>query len=392
MKISKQETGPLFLIVLQTFAVMMAHGPLSALELGDELEMPAMKTEKAKDSVLTDVTQAGDRLIAVGDRGHIIFSDDKGTEWVQAEVPVRVNLTGIAFVNDLKGWASGHGGVVLHTEDGGKTWTKQLDGTVATRIILKSAEQQVAQLEQAVAAARGGRDEDLEWDLETATWRLEDAQRDVEVGPAKPIMDVWFKNEREGFAVGAYGYFLHTTDGGKTWEDYASRIDNPDSLHLYSVNGLHGEAVFIVGEEGSIHRSKDGGATWETLDSPYVAGLFGVFGTDVEGEVYIHGLNGNAFHSANLGDSWQKLETQIPSSLFSGQMLPDRRRVFVGQDGVLLVCGEDQGSCAVVPREDRQTLSAAVLVGDSQMLVVGMGGMELVSLPPATGVGNQEGP
>jgi photosystem II stability/assembly factor-like uncharacterized protein len=383
MKISRQKSRVVLVSALQSVAIILAVNPLSAQALEDELQMPAMKTEIAQKSVLTDVTRAGDRLVAVGVRGHILLSDDAGAEWVQADVPVRVNLTAVTFVNDRQGWASGHCGIVLHTADGGETWTKQLDGSLASRIILESTEQEVAALEQVVAAAGGEAGEDLLWDLETATWRLEDAQRDVEVGPAKPIMDVWFKNDREGYAVGAYGYFLHTTDGGKTWEDYAPRIDNPDSLHLYAINGLNGDVLFIVGEEGGVHRSMDGGDTWQSLDSPYVGGLFGVFGTDLRGQVYILGLNGNIFHSVDFGDNWQPVDTQIPSSLFGGLILPDKGQVFVGQDGVLLVCGGGRGSCAVVPREDRQTLSAAVLAGDSQLLVVGMGGMELLNLPPS---------
>ena len=64
--------------------------------------------------------------------------------------------------------------------------------------------------------------------IDDATWRLEEAERDMRVGPAKPFMDVWFKNDSEGFVVGAYGYFFRTGDGGLTWEDYASRLENID--------------------------------------------------------------------------------------------------------------------------------------------------------------------
>jgi photosystem II stability/assembly factor-like uncharacterized protein len=381
MKISKQKGSHRLLSALQCCALALAFHPLSVAALEDELQMPAMKTELFNKKLLTDVTRAGDRLVAVGSRGHIVLSDDGGEEWVQAEVPVRVNLTAATFIDDQTGWVSGHCGVVLHTSDGGETWTKQLDGSHASRIILASAEREVVALEEAVSAAGDGADEDLLWDLETATWRLEDAQRDVEVGPAKPIMDIWFKNERVGFAVGAYGYFLRTNDGGQTWEDQAPRIDNPDSLHLYAVNGVHEGVLFIVGEEGSVHRSMDGGDSWQSLDSPYMGGLFDVVGSGLEGHVHIVGLNGNVFHTTDFGDSWQRVDARTRSSLFGGLTLPDNRQVFVGQDGVLLVCGGGRESCAVVPREDRQTLSAVVLAGDSRVLVVGMGGLELLTLP-----------
>lgn len=354
--------------------------PAHALE--DELVMPAMKTNKAHKNILTDVTQAGARLLAVGERGHIIYSEDNGNTWTQAEVPVRVNLTAIHFPTADKGWASGHCGVILHSEDGGKTWQKQIDGTACARIILASAQKEVARLEKAIASAEGAAREALEWELENAQFRLEDAQRDVEVGPAKPIMDLWFKNELEGFGVGAYGYFFHTADGGKTWEDYATKIDNPDGLHLYAINGLKGGAIFIAGEEGNIFRSKDGGVSWEHLDSPYEGGLFGVLGTDIPGQVCVFGLKGNAFFSSKAGDTWEQVKTGSGSSLYGGLALSGNRFVFVGQDGTLLKCGGNATPCEVIPRSDRNILSATVPVGENELLLVGMGGSEVIALNP----------
>ena len=44
---------------------------------------------KAQQGLLLDVVLAGNRLVAVGDRGHILFSDDNGVSWTQAKVPSR---------------------------------------------------------------------------------------------------------------------------------------------------------------------------------------------------------------------------------------------------------------------------------------------------------------
>ena len=195
-------------------------------------------------------------------------------------------------------------------------------------------------------------------------------------------MDAWYRNEREGYAVGAYGYFLHTRDGGKTWEDHGRRIDNPDTLHLYAIAGLGNGLMFIAGEEGSIHRSLDSGETWERLDSPYSGGFFGVFGTDREGEVYVFGLNGTAYHSVDHGDQWQKLELPVAASLFSGRQLEDGRRIFAGQNGVLLLCNEQPDSCVILPREKRQVLSSVLPVGKDTIVAAGMGGISRESLPP----------
>jgi photosystem II stability/assembly factor-like uncharacterized protein len=378
MKVYKQRLRFGLLSVLLTFLAWTCFPGQSAMALDDRLAMPAMKTDKAHKGLLTDVARAGDRLVAVGEQGQVIFSEDDGKTWTQAEVPVRVNLTSIHFSTPLKGWVAGHDSVVLHSEDGGKTWQTQLDGAKAVKIVLAAAKKDVKRLE--AKSAEGG--EDIAYQLDMAMYRLEEAQRDIELGPSKPLMDIWFKNDLEGFAVGGFGYFFYTSDGGITWEDHASKVDNPDFLHLYAVNGVAGDAVFIVGEEGNIFRSEDAGKTWKHLESPYTGGLFGVFGTSVKGQVYVFGLKGNTFESNTFGDTWQKVTHNLGTSLYGGMSLPDERLVFVGQNGTVLVCSKDAESCRVVPRRARSILSSGVLTGNDVILVVGMRGLARLAINP----------
>lgn len=91
----------------------------AAFALADIIETPARLTDLAPENLLTDATRVGDRIVAVGERGHIIYSDDEGKTWVQGEVPVSVTLTAIDFGTDTHGWAVGHSGVVLKTTDAG---------------------------------------------------------------------------------------------------------------------------------------------------------------------------------------------------------------------------------------------------------------------------------
>ena len=55
----------------------------------------------------------GRRLVAVGERGLAIHSDDDGQSWAQAEVPVGCTLTALRFADERRGWATGNLGVVL---------------------------------------------------------------------------------------------------------------------------------------------------------------------------------------------------------------------------------------------------------------------------------------
>ena len=85
------------------------------------LEVPAISSKFAAESPLIGIAKAGGRIVAVGLRGHIVYSDDGGKLWTQAQVPVSSDLVSISFPDEKNGWATGHGGVVLHTGDGGKT-------------------------------------------------------------------------------------------------------------------------------------------------------------------------------------------------------------------------------------------------------------------------------
>ena len=63
------------------------------------------------------LTAAEGRLVAVGDRGHVLVSADQGATWEQILVPTRAMLTAVAFADAKNGTAVGHDGVILATND-----------------------------------------------------------------------------------------------------------------------------------------------------------------------------------------------------------------------------------------------------------------------------------
>jgi len=84
------------------------------------LDTPAIMVKAPTKVLLVAITRAPDnRLVAVGEHGVAIYSDDNGTSWTQASVPVNVTLTCVSFATAKIGWAAGHYGVVLNTQDGG---------------------------------------------------------------------------------------------------------------------------------------------------------------------------------------------------------------------------------------------------------------------------------
>jgi photosystem II stability/assembly factor-like uncharacterized protein len=275
------------------------------------LAEPALVSPKALGAATLAVARAGDRLVAAGERGTVLWSDDGGKAWQQAAVPVRAGLTALRFVDANTGWAAGHLGVILKTSDGGKTWTKQLDGLQAAQALLAAATD----------------------DAERRT-----AQRFVDEGADKPWFDLDVIDARQAIAVGAYGLAVVTRDGGASWQPLPTRAANPRGLHLYGVRVV-GEQWFIAGEQGLLLRSSDGGASFTALASPYKGSYFGLLASP-SGALLAFGLRGSVYRSADAGNSWSKVELGTPLSLQAGM---ERRGelTLLAQTGELFTSADD---------------------------------------------------
>lgn len=349
----------------------------AAFALADIIETPARPTDLAPENLLTDVTRVGDRIVAVGERGHIIYSDDEGKSWVQGEVPVSVTLTGIDFGSDSHGWAVGHSGVVLHTSDAGATWSLQIDGIRAMELAIESREEQIAAMEERIEEAPEEEKEDLEWALDDLYFALENIQADMDIGPVNPLLDVWFENENRGFVVGAYGMFLRTMDGGETWKDWAPRIDNRQNFHLNGITRITGGALVVVGEAGQIHVSVDGGETFERREAPYEGSLFGVIGTGQMNEILAFGLRGNMLFSSDLGKSWRMVPNSAGTTLNDGVVADDGRITLVGNSGAVLMSTNGAETFREYFRSDREGVMSAVPISGTDLLIVGEGGAKI---------------
>ena len=55
------------------------------------------------------------------------------------------------------------------------------------------------------------------------SWQRQHDGRDADM--KGPLLDVWFRNQKEGFAVGVFNKIFHTTDGGGTWVRQGDHVD-----------------------------------------------------------------------------------------------------------------------------------------------------------------------
>ena len=332
---------------LAAFA-LLAPAAAPAAELRDVLDTPAATSAFARMGVLNGLARAGNRIVAVGQRGHVLYSDDAGRTWVQAKVPVSSDLVAVTFPTPSHGWAVGHDGVVLHSADAGATWSRQLDGRSAGQAMVAW---------YAAEAAKGGSGD--------AAKLLEEAKRFAEQGAENPFLDVWFENERTGFVVGAFNLILRTADGGKTWEPWLHRTDNPKTLHLYAIRPAGG-ALYIAGEQGLLLKLDAQSGRFRALELPYQGTLFGITGGAKSAVVF--GLRGNAFRSADGGKSWQKVETGLQVGL-TGGAVDAGRVVLVSQAGHVLVSADDGASFKSLKLE-RPAPAAAVIGAEENAIVI----------------------
>ncbi len=327
-------------------AIAALGGPCAARGAAfvDPLDVPAIASARAPRSPIAAVTRAGGRLVAVGQRGHVLLSDDGGATWAQAAVPVSTDLTAVHCPTPSRGWAVGHDGVVLSTDDGGRTWTRRLDGRALAPLLRARCGGGGVAGEQACALAARA--------------------------PDAVVLDVWFEDASRGFAVGAFNLVVRTEDGGESWTPWLDRVENPRGLHLYAVRGAGG-AVLLAGEQGLLLRLDPGGARFRAVPAPRGGTLFGL--VEADGAVVAFGLGGRALRSGDGGATWREVATSADVSLTGGAVLPDGRIALASQAGAVLVSGDGGRSFrpAGAAGRGRVPPAAAVAAVDAGAVVLG---------------------
>lgn len=337
----------------------------------DLLETPSPQSPRAAAQLMNGLVHAGDRLVAAGARGTIVYSDDGGLSWAQATVPVAVMLTALHFPTPQLGWAVGHDGVILHSHDGGMSWQRQFDGNQANAQMLAWAKARLEHARHTLQHATEARRQDAEDALATAEDSLAGIEQAAGFGPSRPFMSVWFRDASEGYAVGAFGMAFGTTDGGKHWTLFAERLPNPESLHLYALASPAPGVLLIAGERGLLLRSADAGASWQARPALTDGGLYGLAAQPDGSTVLAFGFDGAVLRSTDLGNSWQPLASGTRSALY-GAALAGSELLLVGNNGTRLRLAGTRFEA--LPAGDGRSLSAAAL-GKHGWVLAGWGGL-----------------
>jgi photosystem II stability/assembly factor-like uncharacterized protein len=264
----------------------------------------------------------------------------------------------VHFPSTRQGWAVGHDGVVLHSEDAGASWTRQFDGRQVGPRMLAHYQAMAASepLNEAVAAL------------------VTEAQRMTEQGADKPFLDVWFENERVGYIVGAFNLIFRTEDGGRNWTPWMDRTENPNALNLYGLRAV-GDDLYIVGEQGLVLKLESGGR-FKAVVTPYNGSFFGVTGKP--GVALVFGLRGNLYRSIDSGASWSKVEVGLPVSITAATIDSAGRIILLSQAGHVLVSTDDGASFAPKPENRLAPVSAALATDTGSLVLAGSRGVRLL--------------
>jgi photosystem II stability/assembly factor-like uncharacterized protein len=351
-------TGLALLVVLVHAAYTQSGSEATAAD--DPSAQVAEMMPRATRALTLDLVNAPERAIAVGERGHVLVSEDR-QNWRQVEnVPTRSTLTGVAAAG-TKAWAVGHDGVILGSADGGLSWTRQR------------------------AAPLDPNSDDLHNGV--------------------PLLDVIALDEANVIAIGAYALMLRSSDGGNTWtqvelaatpaeapaadepaaadgeegawtfDQSELELDEETDPHLNAIVRTGDGSLFIVAERGSAFRSVDGGQSWQRLQLPYDGSMFGAIGYDGR-HLLAFGLRGNVFETFDLGATWTKIDTGVDLSIMGGTGWNNGGAALVGANGVVLTRTQSGNNLLAHSHPDGTVLSSVfALVPNGELVVAGESGV-----------------
>jgi photosystem II stability/assembly factor-like uncharacterized protein len=192
----------------------------------------------------------------VGARGLVLTTDDKGKTWHRRHL-VNRDFYCIRFSpSDKVAWLTGEDGLVYRSDDAGKTWTAQKSGTEDRMLKIGIADDQRA----AVAASDGTMVNTADGGKTWASQKIKDIT----------FFDVAMNPNGEGWAVGEFETVLHTTDAGKTWQVQKGGITRDFRVGPYFAVDFNKNSQdgWVVGLNGKVMSTGDGGKTWKDTPLP----------------------------------------------------------------------------------------------------------------------------
>ena len=226
---------------------------------------------------------------AVGDRGTIIKTNDKGANWINLKSGTKNFLTSIICADANTGYAVGGNGTIIKTENGGETWSILNSGTTkflaSVYFVTPNIGFECGANGTLLEAINGG-----------ATWSA------LTSGTTYHLIFIFFIDANTGFAAGFHGTIIKTINGGISW----TLLPSGSTLPKYSFYLPMQIAGYAVGT-GTHIKTINAGTTWTALSAgTYSSDLYSVYFTDnnigfISGN---DGFNGFIYITTDGGSTW----------------------------------------------------------------------------------------
>jgi photosystem II stability/assembly factor-like uncharacterized protein len=178
----------------------------------------------------------------------ILHTNDGGSSWTPQSSGTPWAVTSVQFVNPQEGWATATNRVVLHTMDGGNNWTvTTLDTLDYGRYVTVVYSDIFSYHSRAWIATNAMASSIL--NPRASVVYTPDAGKTWTCQSTPEIMGITsirFVDENVGWAASSLG-ILHTIDGGQTW-NYEFQQEDALFVDIFFVNTSHGSAITFGGE------------------------------------------------------------------------------------------------------------------------------------------------
>ncbi len=301
---------------------IIAAGECGTLLLSNDSGQTWEILEKLTSQTLRDIEFYDSKHgVAVGDSGVIIRTNDGGNTWIIAETPTDQNLYAVSFADSSNIVAVGWYSTILGTTDGGNNWH-----FISSPVVGHYYDIQFPEAKRGFIVGRNSEDKAVILNSadEGTTWST--SLYGTYVFPNT----ISFINPMVGYAAGYYGLVLKTMDGGTSWE---LQPDADKWLHkILFINQDTGYATSNI--PYSIYRTVDGANSWEDI-TPENQEYFKTVIQTSQNKLFAFGTGGFIAESGDFGDTWTEISHGLKESFLEIQFT-DEQTGFITAGDLLL--------------------------------------------------------
>ncbi len=267
--------------------------------------------------------------------------------WTRHDAGTNASFRGLDVVDEKVVWASGTGGTVIRTIDGGKTW-KAFKVPGAETLDFRDIEAFGRDTAYVLSIGNGASSRIYKTTDGGKTWKLQ-FQNDNE---AAFFDSIAFWDEKHGIAQSDPvdgRYLFYTTEDGETWKRIppASSPEAKTGEAAFAASGTcvitSGKSgVFLItgGTDARVLFSSDRGKTWSSASTPMIKGesATGIFGVAMKGKkgVIVGGDytkpnigGGNIAFTTDGGKTWSAPKNSTSFGYRSGTAFIDSKTIVV---------------------------------------------------------------